>query len=385
MGGQSRPIIQFVERPGIIDLGYGHPDHSSLPLERWTRATDRALRKHGWQALTYGCRNGPGPLIEWLVDRLGKIDGRAASPDETFITAGTSQALELVSGTLVPPGGVVLVDVPTYHLALHIFRDRDVEILPVPNDAHGIDPDGVTEVVRRLGERVSMLYIVPTFANPTGMSLSQERRRALVDAAARSGLLIVEDDTYRELSYTEDHAPPSLWSLAGDNVIRLGSFSKTVAPGIRLGWLTAPPRLVRRFAERGFVLSGAGVNHTTAVAMSEFGTSGDYDDHLESIRALYRNRRDTLAAALRRHAPHTSFRVPSGGWYLWLRLEDRADADLLLDAAESRGMSFFPGPRFHADPEAGRHHLRLAFSMLNETRLEEGARRLGEAIKASCA
>lgn len=381
MSERSQPIVQFVERPGIIDLGYGHPDHSSLPVAAWTRATERALRKHGWSALTYGFAKGPGPLIDWLADRLGRIDGRAASADEIFITAGASQALELVSGTLAPPGSVVLVDVPTYHLALRILRDRDVDVRPVPNDVHGIDPDGVSDAVRRLGDRVSMLYIVPTFANPTGLNLSSERRRALVDAAARVGLLIVEDDTYRELSYA-GQAPPSLWSLAEDNVIRLGSFSKTVAPGLRLGWLTAPPDLVRRFGERGFVHSGGCVNHTTAMAMSEFGMSGEYDRHLESLRVLYRRRRDVLAAALRRHAD-AGFAVPSGGWFLWLRLDDRFDVDRLLEVAESRGVSFLAGGQFFTDPKAGERHARLAFSMLDEARLAEGARLFGAAITAA--
>ena len=375
------PIIQFEERPGLIDLGWGHPDHASLPWEAWTRATERTLRTYRWQALTYGFTNGPGPLIEWLADRHGDIDGRAAAPDEIFITAGASQAIDLVCGALVPARGAVLVDVPTYHLALRILGDHDVEVRPVPSDAHGIDPDGLAHVVRQLGGRASMLYTVPTFANPTGRSLPLERRRALVAAAARAGVVIVEDDTYRELYY-EGRPQPSLWSLADGNVIRAGSFSKTVGPGLRLGWLTAPPDLVRRFAERGYVHSGGGVNHLTATVMSEFGASGDYDGHLESLRALYRHRRDVLVSALRRHA-NVDFSVPAGGWFLWLRPAADSDADRLLELAEDQGMSFLPGSLFFTDPAAGKGYARLAFSMLDDARLEEGARLLGAAIAAA--
>jgi 2-aminoadipate transaminase len=375
------PTIQFVERPGILDLGWGHPSPASLPIDAWGAATEAALRKHGWRALTYGYANGPATLVEWLVERLGLVDGRPPVHDEILVTSGASQALELVSGLLAGPGRVVLVDSPTYHLALRILGDREAEVLPAPADVHGIDPDGVADLVRLLGGRVSMVYLVPTYANPTGASLSLERRRALVDVAARAGIVIVEDDTYRELSFV-DTAPPSLWSIADAGVVRVGSFSKTVAPGLRLGWLTAPPDFVRRLADRGFIDSGGGLNHTTALAMAEFGASGGYERHLATVRAAYRRRRDVLVKALRRQVP-AAFATPEGGWFLWLPLGDNVDADRLVTAAESRGMSFLSGARFFTRPAAGKHHARLSFSMLDEPHLEEAARRFGDALSAT--
>jgi len=372
----SLPTIQYVARPGIIDLGWGHPEPSCLPVEAWAVATEAALRKYGWQSMTYGYANGPAPLVEWLAERLGRIDGRAPVPPEIFVTAGASQALELVSGVLAAPGSAVVVDVPTYHIALRILRDRGVELLPAPADEQGIDPEGLAELLQRLGSRVSFVYLVPTHANPTGRSLPEARRRQLVSVAARASVPIVEDDTYRELSFVEGTTPDSLWSRAEDGVVRLGSFSKTVGPGLRLGWLTGPPAFVERLAARGFVDSGGGVNHTTAMAMAEFGASGEYDRHLRAIRDVYGHRRDVLAGAVRPLDP--AFAVPDGGWFLWLTLPVPAAA--LLPEAERLGVSFLPGSHFYATPGGGERRARLAFSMLDDELLEEGARRLVEAL-----
>jgi len=350
------PLVQEVERPGIIDLGWGHPDPGSLPAEAWSTAIAAALRRYGWQALTYGAAAGPGPLVEWLCDRLSRIDGAAPTPSATFVTSGASQALELVSGMLVERGDVVLVDAPTYHLALRIFADRSAELHPVPVDRLGIVPDATLDLIRELerrGKRVALLYLVPTFGNPTGASLGAERRTALAALASQTGVTIVEDDTYRELSYV-DTSPPSLWSIAhGDRVVRVGSFSKSVAPGLRLGWLNAKPGFVRRLAERGFVDSGGCLNHTNALAMAEFGASGGYDDHLAVLRGLYRQRRDALVSAVRRHLG-TDLATPDGGWFLWVPLGD-VDCRQLLLSAERRGVSYLPGTNFFVRPEAGRY------------------------------
>jgi len=385
-------LLQLVERPGLIDLGWGHPLRSVLPVESWAEAGVRALRTYSWQALTYGYAAGPAPLVEWLCDRLGRTDGRAPQPAEVFVTAGASQALELVSGVLTRPGDTVVVDSPTYHLALRILADRDVTIVGAPADEAGIDPDGTGALLRRLrteGRRVPLLYLVPTFGNPTGASVPAPRRRALVDAVAGSGTTIVEDDTYRELAYDEP-APPSLWSLAsGTGVIRVGSFSKTVGPGLRLGWLTADPAVVRTLAGRGFIDSGGGLNHATALTMAVFGASGRYAEHVAAIRQAYRRNRDALVAALRTEL--TTLRtelaalpvpVPGGGWFIWLRLPPGMSAADLLTTAEAHGMSFLTGGRFYAGP-GGEDHVRLSYSMYEPDLLAEGARRLGQAFAAT--
>jgi DNA-binding transcriptional MocR family regulator len=293
---------------------------------------------------------------------------------------------------LTRPGDVVLVDSPTYHLAMRVIADHHVDVVGAPADADGIDPDGTAALLRRIrasGRRVPMLYLVPTFANPTGDCLPDDRRSALVQVAARTGTVVLEDDTYRELAY-EAPAPPSLWSLAdGAGVVRIGSFSKTVAPGLRLGFLTGSQSFVETLVQRGVVDSGGGVNHTTAVAMAAFGESGDYDRHLLGVLAGYRAQRDALTAALRDRLPAAPFRIPGGGWFVWLRLPDRITATRLLGPAERNGVSFLPGPLFYvragADRDADRHRvaderLRLSFSVYAPPDLVTGVSRLAAAL-----
>ncbi len=382
---RGRPVIQFVDRPGVVDLSWGHPYPAGLPGAEWAEATAAALHRYGWQALTYGAMAGPAPLIDWLCQRLGETDAAAPEPGEVFVTAGASHALELVSQLLCAPGDVALVDRPTYHLALPVLADRGVELVGVPTDAAGLLPAAVAELVgrlRRAGRRVSLLYLVPTFGNPTGGSLPPTRRRELVEVADRLGLPVVEDDTYRELAYG-GAAPPSLWSLArGGPVLRLGSFAKSVAPGLRLGWVTGPPSTVDRLVARGYVDSGGGVNHTTALAMAEFGGSGAYRRHVEEIRVRYRAHRDALVAAVRDRVPAAEFAVPGGGWFLWVRLPG-ADTGALLPHAERAGVSYVPGARFFVDPGSGTDRLRLSFSLLGPADLAEGAARLGRAVAGS--
>jgi 2-aminoadipate transaminase len=379
-------VTQYFEQTGVIDLAWGHPVRSALPVDYWRASQDETLRAFSWQVLTYGYAAGPGPLIEWLCGHLGQTDARVPAHAEVFVTAGASQALELVSTLLTRPGDVVVVDSPTYHLALRIFADRDVELVGAPADEAGIDPRATDELLRRLGgqgRRVPLLYLVPTFANPTGVSLSVARRGELVEVAHRAGTVIVEDDAYRELAY-DGTAPPSLWSIAsGRGVIRVGSFSKTVGPGLRLGWITAAPDVVRALIGRGFVDSGGGLNHATALTMATMGSSGRYVEHVQRIRAVYRRQRDALVAALRAHVPAVDTTTPRGGWFLWLRLPDGVCAADLLTSAREHSVAFLPGNRFYTQPVAD-DHARLSFSMFEPEVLTEAARRLGQAF-ADCA
>lgn len=381
--GHGTPVIQYVHRPGILDLGWGHPNPDLMPVDEWARATADALRAHSWKALTYGYDPGPGPLVEWLAERLRATDPPGCDPSEVFVTAGASHALHLVCQVLTAPGDVVLVDAPTYHLAFRAILDHRVDLVPVPTDADGPDPVALADLLDRLrsaGRRVPMLYLVPTFGNPTGRSLPDHRRRALVDLAGRAGLTLVEDDTYRELVY-DGTAPGSLRSLAGhEHVVRLGSFSKTVAPGLRLGWVDAAPELVRRLVTLGYVHSGGGLNHTAALAMAEFGASGAYDAHLAKVRSHYARQRDALAGALRGDAPELSGDVPAGGWFLWRELPPGLAASALLPVAERHGVSFVPGERFFVDGGGGARHVRLSFSPLPPDGLAEAARRLAAAV-----
>jgi 2-aminoadipate transaminase len=376
-------LIQFEPRDGILDLGWGHPRPALLPVSSWAGANAETARAYGWQALTYGYATGPAPLLDWLTARLSRLEDGGTTPAQTFVTAGASHALALVAEVLTAPGDTVLVDSPTYHLAFRILADRGADLVRAPGDAGGIDPDALAGTLRRLraaGRRVPLLYLVPTFANPTGRSLPADRRAALVDLARREGLVVVEDDTYRELFY-EQPAPPSLWRLAGGSpVVRIGSFAKTVAPGLRLGWINAAPEIIGRLAGLGYVDSGGGVNHSVAMTMAVFGAGGGYDAHLTAVRAAYRMQRDALVAALRDHLPGVDVPVPGGGWFIWLPLPTGVDAAALLPHAERNGTSFVPGPRFFADGAGGTDRLRLSFSHLAPGDLAEAAARLGAAM-----
>ncbi|GAA1363893.1 PLP-dependent aminotransferase family protein [Catellatospora chokoriensis] len=379
-------VIQYVPRPGIVDLGWGHPLPALLPVEQWSDAGRTALREHGWQALTYGAAAGPGPLIEWLADHLGEGDHRSTRTSEIFVTNGASHGLALVADLLVDPGDAVLVDSPTYHLAFPILRDRRAELVGVPADDRGVHPARTAELLERLardGRRVPMLYLVPTFANPTGRCLPAERRVELVDLARRAGLTIVEDDTYRELAYDEP-APPSLWSLAErGTVVRLGTFAKTVAPGLRLGWINADEGFLHRLTGLGYIHSGGGVNHTTALTMATFGTSGAYRRHVAGARGRYAAQRDALVAGLRASAPDLRISVPGGGWFLWAELPSPVTASALAPVAEAHGVAFVEGSRFFADGAGGDRAIRLSFSMLPPDELQEAAARLGEAVRSA--
>jgi DNA-binding transcriptional MocR family regulator len=354
------PIVQFEERR-LLDLGWGHPRPDLLPGDGWARASARALEAYGWQALTYGHAAGPAPLIDWLCSRTTDT-----TPDQVFVTAGASHGLALATEVLTRPGDVVMVDSPSYHLAFPILADHGVKLVRAPADADGIVPSD-------LPARGSLLYLVPTFANPTGLSLPLARRQELADLARRGEVTVIEDDTYRDLAYSP--APPSIWSLAGGHgVVRLGSFAKTVAPGLRLGWLTGSPSLVDRLSRLGYVHSGGGVNHTTALTMAAFAPS--YDRHVARLRTEYAAQRDALVSALSEAGLPAS--PPPGGWFVWLSLP--VSALRLLPVAERHGVSFVPGPAFWVDGAGGEDRARLSFSRLPAGDLAEAARRLALAV-----
>ncbi len=379
-----RPIAQMEPRPGILELGFGQPDPALLPAEGLRRAADAALARWGASALAYGAEAGPGPLLEWLEGHLAQVDGRAPAPGELLITAGISQALDQICTLCARPGDVVLAESPCYHLALRILRDHPVELLPAAADEQGLDVAALAEqlaALRRTGRTPRLLYCIPTFNNPTGASLPAERRAALVELAARERLLIVEDDVYRELAY-DGAAPPSLWSIAAPGTVaRLGSFAKSLAPGLRLGWLSADAALVQRFVAGGVIDSGGGLNHFTGLVVAQYALSGEYAAQVARFRTEYRARRDALLAALAEHMPPgCTWGAPAGGYFVWLRLPAGHDAAALLPRAEAAGVAYLPGARFHTDAR-GTHALRLAFSLYGPAELREGARRLGAAVR----
>jgi len=370
-------------RPGIIELTWGHPDLALFPTDDLARAATLALSRADRAALCYGADQGPGSLIEQLCAWLGRRETYAPRPDQVFIAGGLSQGLDLLCTLYTAPGDPILVEAPTYHLALRVFRDHRLALIPVDGDEDGLRPDALADALARLraaGRSPHFLYLVPNFCNPSSVTLSLERRRVIAALAQEAGLIILEDDVYRHLWY-DAPPPPPLSDLAPEHVIRLGSFSKLLAPGLRVGWLIAPPEIVHACARCGLMDSGGGISHFAAHVVAAFMASGQFDGHVETLRAAYRARRDLFCAALARHLPDGyRWRVPGGGFFVWLRLPEGMDSAALLSRAEAAGVAYVPGARFYADGRRS-EHVRLAFTLLSAEELAEGARRLGDVLQ----
>jgi DNA-binding transcriptional MocR family regulator len=375
--------VQHQRRLDLIELDWGHPDPALLPVDDLRRASTAALDRFGAEALAYGPNAGPGPLLDWLRARIEQREGQAVRADEIVLTAGASEAIHQLAVLNTRPGDVALVESPTYHLAARILSDLGLELITVLTDTDGLRIDALKDRLadlKRAGRPPRLLYTIPTFHNPTGRSLSAERRRSLIELAVDERLLIVEDDAYRELVY-EGEAPPSLWSRAPvGTVARVGSFAKTLAPGLRLGWITADAARVGRLVDGGLRTSGGGMNHFMALVVAALCADGGFEPNVERLRIAYRTRRDALVEALAEFMPAgASWARPAGGFFVWVSLPAGCDAAGLLPRAQTLGVVYHPGTRFCLDG-AGRDAMRLAFSFYGPAALAEGARRLGQAL-----
>ena len=376
--------VQYDLRSGIVELKTGHPDLALLPADGLMQATRVVLEREAPQALSYGVEQGPDCLIRQLSAWLERAEGAIPASAQIMITGGASQALDMLCLLLTRPGDIALVQSPTYHLALRVLRDHHLEILPVPGDRKGLQVDALEEVLKSFRGRQKQprfLYLVSTFSNPTGITMEIERRKALAELARQYDLIVVEDDVYYQLWYDQP-PPPSIYDLArSDSVIRLGSFSKILAPGLRLGWMMAAPQIVQRCIQSGVLDSGGGLGHFTAHVVAAFIELGLLDPHVEMLRAKYLERRNLLIDALTDHLPEDChWMTPHGGFYVWLRLPGEINSAMFLRTAEDAGVSYIPGIRFFAHG-GGANHCRLNFTMVPPNELEEGAYRLASALK----
>ncbi len=370
--------------PGVIPLTYGFPDPGSFPIQGLIEAAGRMLRASGREALQYGPIAGPAPFLDLLVAKL-RQEGIRVTHDHLVVTAGGSQGIDLITHLLVDPGDAVVVEAPTFIGALQTFRNAEADVHEVPLDGNGLDTDVLASLLQRLvdsGRRPKFVYTIPTFQNPAGVSLSLERRRALVDLAHRFGTLLIEDDAYSELRY-DGTASPSLFSLDGGGaVFQVRTFSKILAAGLRLGYVVAPPALLPRLLQlKVDVGTSPFATHVAAAFAGDGGGTLDrLQGHIETLKGVYRVRRDAMLAALAEHAPpDVDWTVPQGGFFTWLTLPPGGDAAALLPRATAAGVSFIPGASYFARGD-GRRHLRLAFSFLPPSDLAEGVRRLCRVI-----
>jgi 2-aminoadipate transaminase len=376
--GKAIRTTQADTSPGMIDLAIGHPSPSLLPVELIRRAAEQRLATDFTPYLQYGYEPGDGQFRTALADFLTRHYARQTRESELFVSGGASQALDLFCTVCTKPGDTVFVEEPTYFLALRIFQDHRLRIVGLPTDKGGLIIEALEE--RLVSLRPVFLYTVPTHQNPSGASLLSDRRRRLVELSRERGFVIVADEVYHLLTYGEK-APPALASFLGEGtVLSLGSFSKILAPGLRLGWVQASPRLLRPLAECGMLDSGGGLNPFTSSLVLSAIRLGMLDAHLERLQDEYGRRLQAMKAAIDDClAGKVEFSPPGGGFFFWLRLSDGRDSATLLEAVKRHQTSFVPGAAFSAGGGL-RDRLRLSFSYHPPEALQEGVRRLAKGL-----
>ncbi|MGA8281404.1 MAG: PLP-dependent aminotransferase family protein [Desulfobacterales bacterium] len=362
----------------MIDLGVGQPDPTLLPLALIRQAADHRLRQGDPSLLQYGTESGNGYFRRELARFLSSGYGVAVDPDRLFITAGATSGLDLVCNRFTKPGDTVFVEEPTYFLALRLFADRGLNVVGLPTDQNGLVVEALQEKLAEI--RPAFLYTVPTFHNPSGVTLTASRREHLVRLSEQYGFYVVADEVYHLLAYTTAPPPPMVSCDASGTVISLGSFSKILAPGLRLGWIQTAPDIIHRLTHSGLLLSGGGMNPFTSAVVQSAIELGLQQNHLSRLIRIYRQRSADLEAALHEHlSGSTTFNNPGGGFFYWLRLPNDIDATALRKEAKKRGVNFQPGINFSA--AAGlRNYMRLCFVYYDSDRLREGVRRLATVI-----
>jgi 2-aminoadipate transaminase len=382
-----RELLKLTEQPDIISFAGGLPAPEVFPIERIEEATRYVLETHGRAALQYSTTEGYLPLRELLVRHMARY-GIKVTPSHILITSGAQQALDLIGKLLINPGDSVLTEEPTFLGAIQAFTAYQARYVTVPIDEEGLCVDQLEEALRA-GPK--FLYVLPNFQNPSGTTLSLERRQRLVELASRYGAPIVEDDPYGQLRYEGKHLPPLVKidaeyhgcangerSFRG-GVLYLGTLSKVLAPGLRLGWVVAPEEVIAKLAQ---LKQGTDLHTSTLTQMVAYETAlgGFIDQHVRFIRRVYRERRDAMLAAMDRSFPAgVRWTRPQGGLFLWVTLPQGLDSARLLEDALERKVAFVPGAPFFPRG-GGTETLRLNFSYCTPERIEEGVGRLGEVL-----
>jgi 2-aminoadipate transaminase len=388
-----RELLKLTQESDVISFAGGLPAPELFPVEAFRAAADKVLEQHGPRALQYGPTEGYLPLRQFIVDQMARYSIQAKE-DNVLITSGSQQALDVIGRVLLNPGDKVLTERPTYLGALQAWQSYQARYVTVPIDQDGLRTDLLEEALRA-GPK--FMYILPNFQNPGGVTLSLERRLQLVRMADHYGVPLIEDDPYGKLRYSGEHLPPLvvidcdyLESRACDghgyfdgNVIYTSTFSKTLAPGIRLGWIVAPVEVIKRCVQckQGMDLHTSTFSQMLAY---EVATDGFLERHVRFIREVYRQRRDVMLEAMDRFFPEeVTWTRPDGGLFLWVWLPERLDAaQLLAKATKDHKVAFVPGHAFYPDG-SGQNTFRLNFSNAEPEKIEEGTRRLGLVIKES--
>lgn len=376
---EVRALFAVASRPEVVSLAGGMPFVSALPQDLVTGAIDTVMREQGPVALQYGSGQGVPVLREQILDVMA-LEGISASADDIVVTTGSQHALELVSKLFLDPGDVVLSEGPSYVTAMVIFRSYQAEVEHVPMDEHGLIPAGLREHIARVraaGKTIKFLYTIPTFHNPAGVTLSWERRVEILEICKSEGILVLEDNPYG-LLYFEDVPPKAMRSLEEDGVIYLGTFSKTLAPGFRVGWALAPHAIRERLilANEAAVLSPSSFSQ---LVISKYLETADWRGQIDTFRGVYRERKEAMLKGLQTHLPGLSWTNPNGGFYVWVTLPAELDSKAMLPRAVKELVAYTPGTAFYGNGD-GRQNIRLSFCYPTPERIGDGIRRLATVI-----
>jgi len=381
VASEIRALFAVAARPEIVSLAGGSPYVAALPLDVVGEMIGQLIASQGATALQYCTAQGDAGLRERICDVMALEEIRA-HPDEVVVTVGSQQALDLLTRIFVDPGDVVLVEAPSYVGALGAFAAYQADVVHVAMDSDGLIPEALEEAIRRTaaaGKRAKLLYTVPNFQNPAGVTLAAGRRHRILDICRRAGLLVVEDNPYGLLGF--DGEP--LRALRADDaegVVYLGTFSKTFAAGVRVGWAVAPPAIRDKLilAAESAVLCHSSFSQLT---VREYLNTQPWQEQIKDFRELYRERRDaTLSALAGMMPPGCSWTRPAGGFFVWLRLPDGINAKAMLPRAISSRVAYVPGTGFYADGSGGQF-ARLCYSLPAPDRIYEGVRRLASVIE----
>jgi 2-aminoadipate transaminase len=376
---EVRALFAVASRPEVVSLAGGMPYVSALPPELVSGALERVMRDHGPEALQYGSGQGTPAIREQILEVMA-LEGIRASVDDVVVTTGSQQALDLVTKLFIDKGDVILAESPSYVGAIGVFRSYQADVVHVATDNDGMVPESLRETIvrtRAAGKAIKLLYLIPNFHNPAGVTLSWERRLEIIEIARSNNILILEDNPYG-LLYFDGPPPQAMRSVDTDGIIYLGTFSKTFAPGLRVGWAVAPHAIREKLilANESAVLSPSAF---TQNVITSYFSGADWRGQIDTFRGIYRERKEALVGALKEHLPDLTWTDPTGGFYVWLTLPNHLDSKAMLPRAVKELVAYTPGTAFFANG-GGRHNIRLSFCYPTPDAIRLGVRRLTKVI-----
>ena len=375
---EVRALFAVVSRPEVVSLAGGMPNVSSLPKELITESFEKLMSAKGDMALQYGGGQGDITLRGQIHDIMA-LEGIQSSVEDLLITTGSQHGLELLAGLFLDEGDVVIAEGPSYVGALGIFRHYLAEVEHVYTDNDGMSPEALEQAIAKLkkaNKKIKLLYLVPNFANPSGVTLSAKRRPAILAIAKRNNILVVEDNPYGLLYF--DKKPPKALRSMDDNVIYLGSFSKILVPGFRVGYVLAPPPIREKLvlAQESAILCPSAFSQ---MLISEYLATADWQKQVDTFRGVYKQRKDAALKAMKEYLPTLKTTKPDGGFYLWVDLPDGMDSKAMLPLAVKELVAYTPGTAFYGDGQ-GKNKLRICYSYPTPERIDLGIKRLSNVI-----